>query len=176
MPRSRSAVSFVGLVFVGFEDVLAQRYALCDQRLDLPNLSLRLYARSEACCAPPAVPLLRYDLPVKLEHAAVLDVRPDAVDLLVGLSVGDDVPANTYTLSFYALDGENRAQAQADLPLPPDRYGCQIVTLHTGDLPPGTYAMGTTLYNWATGEQVNAVNTDTGERGTLHTVTTFDWR
>jgi hypothetical protein len=146
-----------------FNQILDENYVSCGAVPGLPDdmkLKLDLYAR-----APDDLPL-HFGEGI---NARLLESLPqpaqDTLPVLLGWSVDEAVPASNYSMALHLDDSSGQLVAQADFGLPQPGFTCQSLELPIEQLPPGTYTLLLTVYDWSTGERLPGENDATGEQG-----------
>ncbi len=145
-----------------FNDILAESYVDCGAVPGLPedmNMGLALHVRNVA-----DLPLHFGDgVRARLLESLSTSAR-DTLPVLLGWLVGEGVPASTYSMALHLDNSQGQFVAQADFGLPPAGFSCQSVELPVGQLPPGTYTLLLTVYDWDTGARLPGENDDTGDQ------------
>ncbi len=118
------------------------------------NLFLERYAASAACCVPPETPAVLFGPGVALGVVDALTVEDNRLQARLGWEVADGFPKEVYSVSVQVQDAEGAPLSQIDVPLTPNGYRCEAVTIPLDDVPPGEYPVAATVYNWQTGERL----------------------
>jgi hypothetical protein len=147
-----------------FERALAEDYAACGTVFELPDMRLDLYARVPDDALP-----FRFGEGIEMTLLEPLTAG-ETLTVVLGWSVDDNVPVNTYSVALHVLDEQEQLVVQADYALPSDAYACRSATLSLSDVPPGAYTVAAVVYNWSSGERLPSEDTTTGERVTLGVV------
>lgn len=146
-----------------YQRLLHERgYHLCEVVMNHRQIGLALYGQSPAFCPSDAT---RYTFGSQFALAAV-DVQEagDTLTIMTGWRMAAGTPIDTYSAAFHLMERQTeRVVAQADVgfgtadgPYTPLR-----VTLDLGDVPAGSYTLGTAVYAWRTGERLPGTD---GER------------
>jgi hypothetical protein len=133
------------------ERVLAEKYAHCSTIIDQPDMRLDLYGRR-----PATLEKLTYHFSDGVGLQMVEPVRMTSNGkMAVGLGwwVDDDVPGDTYSVGLHVVDESGNIVTQADYGLPSGGYHCTASII---DVPAGTYQIMAMVYNWRTGERLEA--------------------
>jgi hypothetical protein len=135
-----------------FERILAEDYAHCRTAIDQPDMSMDLYGRR-----PTGLENLTYQF---VESSGLQIVEParmtsnGKIAISLGWWVERDMPADTYSVGLHVVDESGNVVAQADYGLPSSGYHC--VASAIDDVPVETYQLMAIVYNWQTGERLEA--------------------
>jgi hypothetical protein len=140
-------------------------YTVCPTGVNLTAAQFELYARSRVCCVPDALPLMRFGNGIALTAIEFPDEVSEALPVLVGWKVADDVPPYTYSVAFHIEDGEGNLMAQADYGLPQQAFSCQETPIALNSLPPGDYEVFIIVYAWESGQRLQGEVLATSEQG-----------
>jgi hypothetical protein len=145
-----------------YRDVLAENYTLCATALDDPELRIERYDYAAFACLdqPTDAPVLTFAEGIALEDVR-WQVDSDMLRVAVGWNVGENVPANTYSVSLklWSADSAETFAAQADYGLRTNGFGWQMAELPITDLPAGDYRLTATVYDWRLGPRLLATDT-----------------
>jgi len=135
-----------------FERALAVDYAACGMVFELPDMRLDLYAHVPDEGTPPP---FRFGDGIGMTMLEPLPATAEqSLTVLLGWSVGADVPLNTYSVALHVDDEHGQLVAQADYALPSDAYACRASTITLASVPPGTYTLMAVVYDWSNGERL----------------------
>jgi hypothetical protein len=139
-----------------FVQLLQSEFTQCRRALDLPDLTLDLYARAPVCCGPPETAPAAVFGAIELAHIDSLpsSVLAEPLVLMLSWSLGPDVPRGTYSAALHVWDAEGNRVAQYDGGLPDAAYQCQPIQLDLTGVPPGAYQVTLTVYDWVTGARL----------------------
>jgi hypothetical protein len=145
-----------------YREVLQEQYDRCETVVDAPNWRLERYIRQGFNC-PPLVPD-RADLAVFSAGVRLHDLRfhpqQDAgLQLAAAWTVEDTIPPDTYSVSFKLWQGAPLAApqvAQVDLGLREAGTGWQWAVIPLTNVPPGTYTLTVSVYDWQTGQSLTS--------------------
>jgi hypothetical protein len=130
-------------------------FVRCDRTLYADGaLFVERYAASAACCSPPETPAVLFGPGVSLGVVDTLATDGDTVQARLGWQVAPDFPTDAYSVSVQVQDDDGAPLAQADVSLTPNGYRCEALTIPLDNVPPGTYPVAATVYNWGTGERL----------------------
>jgi hypothetical protein len=133
-----------------FERALADDYVSCGPVLDLPQLSLELYARD-----PGGTPPFEFGEGIGLRLLELLPAHVSgSLNVTLGWDVSSDVPPSTYSVALHVEDEQGQLAAQTDYGLPGSGFTCQPSVLSLSGLPDGTYSLRVVVYNWSTGQRL----------------------
>jgi hypothetical protein len=134
-----------------FERALEDDYVSCGQVLDLPQLSLELYAREPGGTPP-------FEFGEQGIGLRLLELLPahasDSLNVLLGWDISSEVPPSTYSVALHVEDEQGQLAAQTDYGLPNRGFTCQPSVLPLSGLPAGTYSLRVVVYDWSTGERL----------------------
>lgn len=163
--QTRAYIGTAGRVWVGvdktfesdfrlaaLEQVLSENYAHCSTAINLPDMSLDVYGRVPANLESMS---LRFGDGIGMQIIEPARVTSDGkMAISLGWWVSDDVPAETYSAGVHLVDESGAVVAQTDYGLPVSGYNCIASTI---DVPVGAYQVIAMVYNWQTGERLEAV-------------------
>jgi hypothetical protein len=148
-----------------------QQYAACDMPTETAGYRLSLYTRADRA---PDVWFTEEPVSTSYDGSGVglRLVMPlpaeanDTLDVVLGIAMGADVPAETYSFSLRVVDADGTLVTQFDdgLPYPPS-FTCR--TIRISGLTTGAYTLNAVVYAWQTGERL------TGQGGDELTLGTF---
>jgi hypothetical protein len=118
------------------------------------SLFAERYAASAACCAAPETPTVLFGPGLSLGVVDALSVEGDMVAARLGWEVDAGFPVDAYSISVQVQGEDGVPLAQADVPLTPNGYRCEAITIPLDDLAHGEYPVAATVYNWQTGERL----------------------
>ena len=141
-----------------FKRAMADNYRHCATIFDLTDMSLDLYAR------PVVGSMTLFGEAIGLSLVTpVPDVVTGDLKVLLGWSIGEDVPPDTYSVALHVLNADGALVAQADFGLPNERLACMPATIVLDGLAAGDYTIAALVYDWQTGERL-PVDGGSGER------------
>lgn len=111
----------------------------------------------------PADTVWRYGESIRLSTISPALVRNGRLHLWLAYAIGDNTPANTYSVGVYLLDTGGQVQAQADIGLPSSGTSCQAFDLDVSSIAAGRYTLGAAIYQWQTGERLMSTAPDGSE-------------
>ena len=147
-------------------------HSLCERSLDKWGFSVDLLTRSAQDCQYAAA---RLETEVGLALAAPQITMDEGVLLLKAAVNSPDVelPARfSLALHLVAADREERV-AQRDVGLGRGRFIPLYSEFDISALPPGNYEVRAALYDWQTGERLNARDLQTGAVSDMHVLHRF---
>jgi hypothetical protein len=161
---ARSEASDLSVLRTALEQ---QDYLACPVPLSLPAAQFEPFARSPVCCLPgDTTPRIRFGDGIAITGVAHLPAAvTEALPVLLGWSVADDIPPYTYSVALHVDDGRGNLVAQADYSLAEMAFSCQETQLPLNDLPSGEYQLYVIVYAWESGQRLAGENTATGEHG-----------
>lgn len=133
------------------ERVLAENYAYCATVIDQTDMSLDVYWRR-----PDGYENLTDRFGDGIGFQIVEPARTTADGMMtvsLGWWVEDDVPADTYSAGLHVVDAGGNVVAQDDYGMPGGGYHC--IASHIS-LKTGAYQVLAMVYNWQTGERLEA--------------------
>ncbi|MFN8374252.1 MAG: glycosyltransferase family 39 protein [Anaerolineae bacterium] len=140
-------------------------YAACDLPAEVAGYRLELYARADL---PDAVQFdgvgLRLVAPLPAETSSTLDVT-------LGISVGADVPPETYSISLQVVDAAGTLVRQTDFGVPYPAFSCRHALI--SDIPAGDYSLNAVVYAWQTQTRLEGTALATGAAGDSLPLGTF---
>ncbi|MEO0561591.1 MAG: glycosyltransferase family 39 protein [Chloroflexota bacterium] len=127
-------------------------YADCGAAYESQALTLKLFSRqptdtttfSDADAARASLVQL---VPATLDRAAL--------SVALGWSLLPDTPAS-YSVALHVTDADGVLVTQADYGIAPDGFGCAFNAFSASDWPTGAYTVSAFVYNWMTGERLEA--------------------
>jgi hypothetical protein len=158
-----------------FQSRLVEDYNLCRAETDTPDLRVELYTRVPLCCVDSAAarPLARYGGDIALTGLVVqAEDETGGLPIVTTWEIARTMPVYTYSVSLQAWDAVGALAAQVDYGLELPASSCKQAVLPAAGLPPGTYELRATVYNWQTGERLPGV-LESGEAGDLLRVGSF---
>jgi hypothetical protein len=78
------------------------------------------------------------------------DTTTDTLDMLLGWSVGESVPPETYSVGLHVDSAAGDLVEQDDYGLPGGPFGCRASHIDVSHLPPGEYTLKVVVYDWRT--------------------------
>jgi hypothetical protein len=76
------------------------------------------------------------------------------LSVLLGWSIAEGVPANTYSIGLYVDNTQGQPVAQTDFGIPGQSSACSRTSISLSGLRRGTYTLSAVIYNWQTGERL----------------------
>ena len=158
---------------VGFADLpQALGRVFCERVLDEWGFTLERFALHSVENCP--------DKPVRLAFDSGIQLTAPEITLLDGLlrldahfrSV-DDYLLSRYSLAVHVFDQSGERVAQGDTGVGPGAIVPLRSEIDISELPPGDYELRIALYDWQTGERLNARDPVTGASGDIHTLHRF---
>lgn len=159
-----------------FEAMLAERgFASCELANTVGEVAVDAYARSPICCTLGDREVARFGDGFVLEAIDVAMQGDETLALTSAWHVVDDVPPDTFSVSFQVFDSDGEKIAQIDEGLVSLAYTCKVNNLIVGDLAPGDYAVRATVYNPSEGANlpVTLAGADAAADDPLVPVATF---
>ena len=145
---------------------------LCERVLDEWGFTLERYALHSVENCP--------DRTVRLEYDSDIQLTAPEISLLDGLlrldthfRSADDYLLSYYSLAVHVIDQSGERVAQGDTGVGPGAIVPLRSEIDISALPPGDYEVRVALYDWQTGERLNARDTVTDEFGDMHTLQRF---
>ncbi|MBI1279758.1 MAG: hypothetical protein GC179_16640 [Anaerolineaceae bacterium] len=90
------------------------------------------------------------------------------LQVLLGWSIAQSVPSNTYSVGLHIMDTNNELVRQVDYGLPASDAPCQPNTLSLDGLTAGNYSLQAMVYAWQTGERLKIGHSDYLTLGTFN--------
>jgi len=147
------------------------RYQPCHQYNDLDSLEITLYARYELYCDLDAEALVHFSDEIALTGYLLPDIVTGG-SLRLPMTWGtENAPANTYSVALHLEDSAGEIVAQRDVQLPLGASAYRTTVMDVSEVEDGEYTLLLTVYEWNTGERLNAdTNADDFGRTVLGTV------
>ncbi|MCA9915839.1 MAG: glycosyltransferase family 39 protein [Anaerolineae bacterium] len=146
--------------------VLATQYDSCGTIFAQDDMQMALYTRS-----PQDAPIGTFTEAngnIGLYDLGRGSQTDSALDVVLGWTIPDDLPENTYSVALHLLDENSTLVSQADFPLPIRFYDCVTAELPLDGVPAGAYTLRALVYDWQTGERLLAGEVDSLELRTIH--------
>ena len=139
---------------------------LCE-RLDVKGYTVERHARAATGCDDDN-DRLSFDREIQL--TGLWHTQNDGVlRLEAGLRSADDYLLSHYTLALHVIDPRNGQRvAQGDVGVGPGDFVAVRSNMDISALPPGEYELQVALYDWQTGERLNARDLHTGTVSDMH--------
>lgn len=154
-----------------FLALMAEEFVLCQISVMNDDLSLELYARSDAFCEANE-PIMTFDGFTLTGYE--LDVIESNLSLQLGWQLASDVPPETYSLAVHILSGDNPEPVlQTDIGFGFDSFLPMSINLDISDLATDEYQLALIVYEWRTANRLVGENLATSMTGERLTLTTF---
>lgn len=153
--------------FVPFMADFTEHYALCETLRAGGALTIQQYTRADlgVCCmtngdSPQTWVTYGNGIAVTGLHPLADVPAGESLEAVLGWSVSETVPANTYSVALHVLDDDGTLVAQTDYALPYLRAACKRATIPLTDLAPGDYQLAVIVYAWESGARLSGQVTD----------------
>jgi hypothetical protein len=135
-----------------FQRVFDERgFALCGTFDDSAEVNLRLYVRGSADGVTG-----NFGDGISLRLLQPIPEQPlNKLDVMLGWTVGADVPQNTYSVGIHILNSNGELVRQADYGLPASDAACTPTKIPLDGLTAGNYRVMAMVYNWQTNERLS---------------------
>ena len=162
----------VGTPDFGFTETNAPGLRLCERIDNLAGFTLERHAQSSSGCRPGSYRLaLDRDIQLTGPH---ISLAHNAMRVEAGLLSADDYLLSHYTLALHVIDPRTGQRvAQGDVGVGPGSFVTVGSDMDVSALPPGDYELHVALYDWQTGERLNARDHQTGEVSDMHVLHRF---
>ncbi len=151
-----------------YRAVLMEDYTLCAAPVERPDFVMERYHLTVIGCLEvdePQTRLVHYPAGIDLRGIVTgVDTEQGRLLVAAGWSVGEEIPASTYSVSLKLWDASGEFVTQADVGLRPAGFGWQLIPVPLVDVPAGDYTLTAAVYNWSTGERLTGEH-DTGGSG-----------
>jgi hypothetical protein len=136
-----------------FVALIEEDFILCGTYVDSVDLSLDLYARSEAFC-PSNQQITQFGSDVTLRRYEQ-SLNEGVLHLDFEWKLSPTTPADTYSLGVYVMpQGATELLAQGDSGFPNERNVLMSLDLDLSSLAAGQYDIWIAVYHWETGERL----------------------
>jgi len=138
--------------------VLATQYDQCGVIFTQGDMEMTLYTRP-----PQSAPAGRFahgSGAIALYDQGRAAQNDAALDVVLGWTIPDGLPENTYSVALHLVDEDGALVSQADFPLPHRFYDCTMTTIPLDEVPSGEYTLRALVYNWQTNERLSSDDAD----------------
>ena len=145
----------------------------CERMEDIAGFTLERHASDAAGCEGGGDARLEFDRGIQLTS---LDLSRDGnlLSAHAGLLSADDYLLAHYSLALHVIDpGSGMRVAQGDVGVGPGPFVPLRSDIDLSALPPGDYEVHVALYDWQTGERLNARDPASGAVGDMHVMHRF---
>ncbi|RMF80748.1 MAG: hypothetical protein D6737_07100 [Chloroflexi bacterium] len=150
------------------QDALSPLYDLCAHAVMTNDLYIEQYVRSGLDCVAEAVPvvdspLIQFDEDITLNEVIFSTDVAEKLAVVAEWSVAEDVPPDTYAVSFQMFNSDGNKVEQVDYMLRDYDSEWESTLIPIGNLPAGDYDVYVAVYEFGTTQAISGIDTRQGE-------------
>lgn len=137
--------------------LMDEEFTLCETYVMNDDLSLELFARSEAYCNSDEVMAQFGGFTLS---DSILSTTEEMLSVQMGWQLDETILPETYSLSVQIMDADSEVVTTQDIGFPYDRFVPLAFDVDISDLNAGEYQVALVVYAWQTGVRLQTENGD----------------